>query len=67
MVTDGLSYETPEIARLFYANTVCLRQAPNPPCQGPEYRYYEVRYAAGPPASRLLHPPSNPIASGRAQ
>lgn len=43
MVTDGLSYETPEITRLFYANSECLREAPSPPCPGPEYRYYEVR------------------------
>lgn len=50
-VTGGLSYETPEMAHLFYSNQDCLRTPPTPPCPGPEYRFYQVRR---PPASFTL-------------
>ncbi len=41
-VTVGLSYETPDMAHLFYSNEECLRADPTDPCAGPEYRFYEV-------------------------
>ncbi len=57
--TSGLSYESPEMAHLFYSNEECLRAAPTPPCPGPEYRFYEVRKSS---ASITLHVAPSPTA-----
>ncbi|KAG2495534.1 hypothetical protein HYH03_006477 [Edaphochlamys debaryana] len=45
LVTVGLSRETPEIESLFYSNDGCLRRSPNPPCEGEDYRYYQVTHS----------------------
>ena len=40
MVSHGLAKESPEQFQLFFGTGDCQRL--NAPCEGPEYRYYEV-------------------------